>query len=131
MSERLVVAKKNTSVPFFFFKTCLGVIIFEKHIFDITPGGSRCFFWKSRLGRFASCCLSHAWVPVLVLLHPCLWAGVFVLLNSRLGAPLFFIHASGLVFFFEITPGRDFKKPNTGAPERDFKKLKHQPRGVN
>ena len=37
------------------------------------------FVWKSRLG-----------VPVLVLLHSCLWDGAFLLLNSHLGAPPFF-----------------------------------------
>ena len=55
-------------------------------VFLVTPGGSLFFkpggvhfFLFTRLG-----------VPVLFLLHSCPWAGVFVVLNSRLGS-LFFV----------------------------------------
>ena len=74
-------------------------------LFEITPGESRCSFeitlgscfLKSRLGDFGAGVFwkSRLEVPVLALLHSCLWAGAFFLLNSRLGAPFFVaIHAS-------------------------------------
>ena len=87
-------------------------------------------FLNSRLG-----------LPVLVLLHSCLWTGVFSLLNARLRAPPFcfefkppgwccFLLKSRLGVlvssFFTLRLGVISKKPNTGAPKRDFKTKQHQ-----